>query len=160
MIGRALRPDQRVGLLMAAGVLLLFLTLLVSVVLPVTDPALDVEATERAKAVAREERGARVFRGEGCWYCHTQQARSVKTDTGLGEPLKAGDYELQRPSVLGAERVGPDLAHVGARYEKSGDIVQLLRDPRAGGRRSSMPSYSYLSKADLDALARYLLASK
>ena len=38
------------------------------------------------------------------------------------------------------------------------ELIEVLRSPRAEGRRSLMPSYGYLSEADLEALAAYLLA--
>lgn len=181
MSGR-IRADRRVGLLLGGAVLFVFVSLAATVILPATDPALSEPSAERAldryetshiadrlagelegepdesDVIAALREGMTVYRTEGCWYCHTQQVRP--SDEGLGEPLAAGDYELQDPSLLGSVRVGPDLTHVGSRYGDATELTSLLRDPRAGGRHSSMPSYGYLSTEDMQALVDYLLALK
>jgi cbb3-type cytochrome oxidase cytochrome c subunit len=145
-----------VGVLLAGVVLLTFFGLAVTVVLPAADPSLaDVDATRTFDEQAM--RGMEIYRSEGCWYCHTMQVRDVTSDTGLGEPLPAAAYAEQQPAMLGAERIGPDLSHVGARLDRDG-VLQTLRRPRRDGRASSMPSYAHLSSAELDALASYLLS--
>lgn len=150
------RFDRRLGVLVAASFLVLFVAIVAAVVLPLSDEA--IRAAPRALD-ATERAGMRVYRSQGCWYCHTQQVRPVMTDAGLGGASKAGDYALdERPAMLGSERVGPDLAHVGARIRSKDELLRLLRDPRARDRHSSMPSYAQLSERDLGALAAYLLS--
>ena len=149
------RADRRTGLLLAGGLLATFVAFGATVVLPATDPA-SQETTDGARSFeAVEQEGMAVYRSEGCWYCHTQQVRD--SDAALGDPLAPGDYGEDTP-MLGSVRVGPDLTHVGSRYGDPSAIVALLTEPRADGRHSSMPSYRYLSDADLEALAAYLLA--
>lgn len=156
-----LRADRRLGLLWGGVVLLVLATVAVTVLLPAVDPELG-ETSEHARAFGDlEERGMAVYRAEGCWYCHTQQVRDgAPADALYGEPLAPGDYAAQDPAMLGEVRVGPDLTHVGSRYDNAGELIALLTDPRAEGRRSTMPSYGYLSTDDLEALAAYLLALK
>lgn len=154
-------PDARLGVFLGGVVLLIFVAIGATVVLPVTDPALD-ETTEAARSFgAQAERGMELYRSEGCWYCHTQQVREgVGADAMLGEPLAPGDHADQDPAMLGTLRIGPDLTHVGARYSSADELVALLREPRAEGRRSQMPSYDRLSPEELESIAEYLLTLK
>lgn len=153
-----LRADRHVGLFLAGALLLTFLAFGATVVLPATDPAMSEESDALRSFGSVEELGMSVYRSEGCWYCHTQQVRDATADAGLGEPLAPGDYGEHSPAMLGSARIGPDLTHVGSRYSSSDELIALLRDPRADGRHSSMPSYAFLSDGDLEALAAYLLA--
>lgn len=151
------RPERRVGLLVGGVMLLAFLALGMTVVVPATDPDVRDETENVRHYGALEEQGRRIYRSEGCWYCHTQQVRDTPVDDVYGEPLEDGDYAGDEPALLGFERRGPDLTHVGERYENTEELVALLREPRAEGRRSSMPSYDHLSQSELEALAAYLL---
>jgi cbb3-type cytochrome c oxidase subunit II len=146
-------------LLLAGVVFVTFVSLGATVALPAADPA--VQTQEGVRELNKTEmRGMTIYRNEGCWYCHTQAVRDTPIDELYGEPLKSGVYAGQSPVMLGGERVGPDLTHVGGRYTGAEELMDLLRSPRAEGRTSSMPSYSYLSANDLNALAAYLLALK
>jgi cbb3-type cytochrome oxidase cytochrome c subunit len=106
-----------------------------------------------------EAHGMEVYRNEGCWYCHTQYVRESAVDQALGEPLGPREYAAVSPAMLGAERVGPDLTHVGARFGQD-DLLAYLRDPGGTEPRTSMPSYAYLGESDLRALVAYLLSLK
>ena len=109
-----------------------------------TYPVGSLEAAGRARYVA-----------EGCQTCHTQEVRAVVADVGLGPVSTAGDYAHETPIQLGYLRLGPDLMHVGSRLDAEALRAHLV-DPRAERPWSFMPSYSYLSDADLDALVAYL----
>lgn len=154
-------PDRRLGVFLGGVMLLAFAAIGATVVLPITDPALD-ETTGSARSFGtRAQRGMELYASEGCWYCHTQQVRDgTRADAMLGDPLGPGDYADQDPALLGEVRVGPDLTHVGSRYEDAEELVALLHDPRAEGRRSQMPSYDHLSSEELGLLAEYLLTLK
>ncbi|MGH8935482.1 MAG: cbb3-type cytochrome c oxidase subunit II [Acidimicrobiia bacterium] len=106
--------------------------------------------------------GRRIYVTEGCWYCHTQQVRPIITDAGLGPVTRPGDLVFERPHLLGSQRIGPDLMHVGAREPT--DQVEFVKayliDPQAERRYSSMPPYGHLSDQDLTALAQYLVSLK
>jgi hypothetical protein len=56
--------------------------------------------------------------------------------------------------VIGARRIGPDLAHVGSRIETDADLYTVL----GGG--AGHPPYRGLSRGDLDSLVAYLLESR
>ena len=70
----------------------------------------------------------------------------------------AGDYANENPALLGARRYGPDLMHVASRGEFFDKVLVAahLEDPRSLVPWSTMPSYSYLSTDDIDALVSYI----
>ncbi len=97
--------------------------------------------------------GREIYISEGCMYCHTQAVRPIVTDLGLGAVSEPGDYAHEEPVVFGVARMGPDLMHVG---DRGGVTVAHLENPRAERPWSTMPSYDYLSSADLEALVAYV----
>lgn len=104
--------------------------------------------------------GRDVYLTQGCMYCHTQQVRSVVTDFGIGPVSEPGTSPAIGPPTLGFVRIGPDLAHIGSRTEDSADLRKVLADPRSVNPDSLMPSYAFLSEADLSDLVQYLEESK
>ena len=152
-----LRADRRIGLLLAGVVLLTFVSIATTIALPASDEELRAEPRE---LTAQQTDGMRIFQAEGCWYCHTSYVRETQADKALGKPLAAKDYAGLSPSMLGAESDGPDLTYLHTRFASAADLVAYLDDPSKGSRRTSMPSYGYLSRADLEALAAYLLSRK
>ena len=149
----SLRADRRVGLLLAGVVFLTFVAVGATVALPASDPA--VRGTAKPNLSRLAMRGTAVYRNEGCWYCHTQDVRNTPVDAPFGKPTSARAYAGRSPALIGSERIGPDLSNVGDRYGSTADLIKLLTQ-----RRSQMPSYAYLSKDDLRALAAYLSSLK
>jgi cytochrome c oxidase cbb3-type subunit 2 len=152
-----LRADRRVGLLLAGVILLAFVSIAATVALPASESTLRAEPRELS---SQEKHGMKVFKAEGCWYCHTSYVRETAADKSLGKPLDAKAYAGMSPSMLGAERDGPDLTYLDTRFASAADLVAYLRDPSSAGDRTSMPSYGYLSDDDLEALAAYLLSRR
>ena len=107
-----------------------------------------------------EDRGREVYISEGCVYCHSQQVRLAITDVGLGAVSQPGDYAELAPALLGTSRIGPDLMHAGSRAPTDDPawVADHLRDPSERRPWTIMPSYDYLSDADLAALAQYIAA--
>lgn len=97
--------------------------------------------------------GREIYIREGCTSCHTQAVRPIVTDVGLGPVSVAGDYAHEEPVLLGIARMGPDLMHVGSRGTVT---IDQLKNPRGERSWSTMPSYRYLSEADLAALVAYV----
>ncbi len=97
--------------------------------------------------------GRDLYVSEGCMYCHTQAVRPIVTDLGLGAVSEPGDYAHEEPVQFGVARLGPDLMHFG---DRGSTTVEYLRNPRADRPWSTMPSYDYLSTADLAALVAYV----
>ncbi len=106
-----------------------------------------------------EAEGRALYLSEGCWYCHTQAVRGIVTDVGLGPISLSGDYVHENPILLGVERLGPDLMHVGSREgtDSYRFVFAHLQDPRESRPWSNMPSYSYLSEAEIDVLTQYII---
>jgi cbb3-type cytochrome oxidase subunit 1 len=148
-----------------AGVTGLFLTAALFVlVFPALEPG-HSEGTIRGDVIrdfagTTAGLGQTVYMEQGCWYCHTQQVRPVVADVGLGPVSLAGDYVNDDPALLGVQRIGPDLMHAGSRAPTDSVpwLITHLRDPRAQRSWSLMPSYDFLSDADLEYLAAYLAA--
>jgi cbb3-type cytochrome oxidase subunit 1 len=121
------------------------------------DPTLAAEASHGAASAAIWDRGQELYVSEGCVYCHTQQVRSIVTDVGLGAISTPGDYAYDTAGVAGSTRLGPDLAHYGARESDSASTLrEHLIDPAAAHDWTVMPSYRYLSDDDLAALTAYV----
>lgn len=76
-----------------------------------------------------EPRGAKVFRRERCYECHT---------------------------IAGAGGgAGPDLTAVGRRRSRE-YITAQIRDPKSHNPDSNMPSFGHLPRKDIEDLAAYL----
>jgi cbb3-type cytochrome oxidase cytochrome c subunit len=74
-----------------------------------------------------------------------------------------GDYYYQSPVFWGTQRQGPDLSHVASRSPLGDNAAWHLvhfKDPRAVSPGSVMPSFDFLSSAELEALTAYILTLK
>ena len=107
-------------------------------------------STDRGEYSEQELRGREVYVREGCWYCHTQQIRTLEADTkrygwrGVDAPISLpGEYVHDRPHLLGTRRIGPDLARVGGKYSTSWHQAHF-RNPRDLVPGSIMPPYPWL----------------
>ncbi len=146
----------------------LLLGVIVTIILPSQDP---VGPSALARPYTEIElRGRQIYLREGCHYCHTQQVRAPEANTGrihlpgdIGPESVPGDYYYQSPVFWGTERQGPDLAHVASRAgigDNPAWHTLHFRNPRAVTAGSVMPSFDYLSDADLLALTAYMLTLK
>ncbi len=145
------------------------LSLLLGVIVTIVIPAQDrVGPSPLARPYTDTElAGREIYLREGCHYCHTQQVRAPEAHGGmvhqpgdLGPESHAGDYYYQSPVFWGTERQGPDLAHLASRPPIGSNVewhILHLKKPRDMIPGSVMPSYDYLSDADLEALTAYLL---
>jgi cbb3-type cytochrome c oxidase subunit II len=146
----------------------LLLGIIVTIILPAQEP---IGPPPQAQPYTQQEQWGRdIYLREGCHYCHTQQVRAPEADRGMvhqkgdiGPESVPGDYYYQSPVFWGTNRQGPDLAHVASR-EGIGDNVawHLLhfKNPRGVSSGSVMPSFDYLSEAELQALTAYMLTLK
>jgi cytochrome c oxidase cbb3-type subunit II len=90
--------------------------------------------------------GAEVYRANGCAVCHSQQVRPMPADLerfGRRRSV-APDYLFDQPAQLGRQRIGPDLANIGARHRGAEWQLQHLFAPRSVVPGSTMPAYPYL----------------
>ena len=150
---------------MWGGVIVWVTASLLTGFLPMLDPA-NSEATRLGETRvyvegSAELDGRNLYISEGCVECHSQTVRPVAADVGLGAVSLAGDYVNEAPVFSGIVRLGPDLMHFAG--EGGVDAAQLaahLRDPQATREWSVMPSYSYLSDAEIDQLVSYIQTLK
>jgi len=90
--------------------------------------------------------GRDVYLREGCYNCHSQMVRPLRSETLRYGPYSvAGEFVYDHPFQWGSKRTGPDLHRVGGRY--SDDWHRLhLRNPRDLVPESNMPAYPWLEK--------------
>jgi cbb3-type cytochrome c oxidase subunit II len=99
---------------------------------------------------ALEQEGRDVYVREGCYVCHSQMVRPLRTETDRYGPYSlAGEGIYDRPFQYGSRRTGPDLARVGGKYPDSWHWLHL-KDPRSIEPRSNMPDYAFLAETELD----------
>lgn len=86
------------------------------------DPQMDEDGNDPypAPKSGMADRGRRVYVGNGCTYCHSQQVRAdyaaSDIDRKWGDRRSAPrDYIFEHPAMLGKMRMGPDLANMGKR---------------------------------------------
>lgn len=96
-----------------------------------------------------QAKGREIYINQGCIYCHTQQVRMK----GYGADIRRGwgtrrsvprDYLLDRPHQLGTQRMGPDLANIGARQPSLTWHALHLYNPQITSPGSIMPRFDYL----------------
>jgi len=94
--------------------------------------------------------GRDVFVREGCYVCHSQMVRPLRSETERYGPYSvAGESVYDRPFQWGSKRTGPDLARVGGRYSDDWHVVHLL-NPRNVVPESNMPGYPWLAENSVD----------
>jgi cbb3-type cytochrome c oxidase subunit II len=99
---------------------------------------------------ALEQEGRDVYVREGCYVCHSQMVRPLRTETDRYGPYSlAGESVYDRPFQFGSRRTGPDLARVGGKYPDSWHWLHL-EDPRSIEPRSNMPDFRFLTRTELD----------
>jgi len=146
----------------------LLLGIIVTIIIPAQEP---IGPSALARPYNEQELWGRdIYKREGCHYCHTQQVREPEANKGMvhqpgdiGPESVPGDYTYQSPVFWGTNRQGPDLAHVASR-EGIGSNAEWhtlhFKNPRGVSPGSVMPSFDYLSDAELEALTAYMLTLK
>lgn len=108
--------------------------------------------------------GRKIYVAEGCWYCHTQQTRTIEADTvrsgwrDVRSPVSTPDeFVYDQPHMFGTRRVGPDLSRVGGKYDAQWHATHF-RDPRSLVPGSAMPPFPWIANdpQKLDALVAYI----
>jgi cytochrome c oxidase cbb3-type subunit II len=111
-----------------------------------------------------ELKGRAIYVREGCWYCHTQQTRTLLADTkrsgwkGVASPISTPDeFVFDSPHMFGTKRTGPDLSRVGGKYDRQWHRTHF-RNPRDLTAGSIMPPFPWIvgDAAEFDALVAYM----
>ena len=99
--------------------------------------------------------GEDIYKAEGCWYCHTDQTRTLIQDTVLNgtetyaaPPSSPNEYIYQYTSFLGTRRIGPDLSRVGVKRPSRDWHKSHFWDPKNASLGSIMPSFRHLFTYD------------
>ncbi|MBX7223523.1 MAG: cbb3-type cytochrome c oxidase subunit II [Blastocatellia bacterium] len=112
----------------------------------------------------QELKGRQIYTREGCWYCHTQQTRTLLADTkrsgwrGVDSPISTPDeFVYDDPHMFGTKRTGPDLSRVGGKYDSQWHRTHF-RNPRDLVPGSIMPPFPWIAnnEAEFQALTAYL----
>jgi len=109
-------------------------------------------------------KGRAIYVKEGCWYCHTQQTRTLLADTkrsgwkGVDSPISTPDeFVYDSPHMFGTKRTGPDLSRVGGKYDRQWHRTHF-RNPRDLVPGSVMPPFPWIAnnEDDFNALVAYI----
>lgn len=111
-----------------------------------------------------ELQGRAIYVREGCWYCHTQQTRTLLADTkrsgwrGVDSPISTPDeFVYDAPHMFGTKRTGPDISRVGGKYDEQWHRTHF-RNPRDLVQGSIMPPFPWLvtNEGEFKAIVAYI----
>jgi cytochrome c oxidase cbb3-type subunit 2 len=101
------------------------------------------------------ELGEHIFAIEGCWYCHTDQTRTLVQDVVLNgsdsypaPPSSANEYIYQKVTFPGTRRIGPDLSRVGVKRPSRDWHKAHFWSPKTASAGSIMPSFHHFFDND------------
>lgn len=99
--------------------------------------------------------GEDIYRTEGCWYCHTDQTRTLVQDTVLNgsaeypaPPSSANEYVYQTVTFPGTRRIGPDLSRVGIKRPHRDWHLSHFKSPSSESKGSIMPAFGHFFDDD------------
>lgn len=92
--------------------------------------------------------GAKIYKREGCYGCHSQQVRVLRDEVErYGHYSLAAESMYDFPFQWGSKRTGPDLARLGGKYSDAWHVRHLI-NPRDVVPESIMPTYKFLIERD------------
>lgn len=127
---------------------------------PNGEPVKNLEELKQGKLkfLSREaliRMGEDIYRVEGCWYCHTDQTRTLVQDTVLNgsaqypaPPSSANEYVYQRVTFPGTRRIGPDLSRVGVKRPHRDWHMSHFWAPKTESKGSVMPAFAHFFDND------------
>lgn len=99
--------------------------------------------------------GEHVYKIEGCWYCHTDQTRTLVQDLVLNgsdsfpaPPSSANEYIYQDVTFPGTKRNGPDISRVGIKRPSRDWHKAHFWSPKTQSIGSIMPAFRHLFDFD------------
>ncbi len=94
--------------------------------------------------------GRDIYIAEGCYTCHSQMIRMLKSDVmRYGSFSRLGESIFDYPYQWGSKRTGPDLAREGGMRTDDWHFMHML-DPRSTSAGSNMPGYGWLALKETD----------
>lgn len=101
------------------------------------------------------EKGEHIYAIEGCWYCHTDQTRTLVQDVVLNgsdsfpaPPSSPNEYIYQKISFPGTKRNGPDISRVGIKRPSRDWHKAHFWAPRTASAGSIMPAFRHFFDFD------------
>lgn len=108
--------------------------------------------------VSRQElisAGEHIYSIEGCWYCHSDQTRTLVQDVVLNgsdsypaPPSSANEYIYQKITFMSTRRIGPDLSRVGIKRPNRDWHKSHFWSPKTASQGSIMPSFRHFFDND------------
>lgn len=99
--------------------------------------------------------GEKIFAAEGCWYCHTDQTRTLIQDVVLNgsdsypaPPSSANEYIYQEITFPGTKRIAPDLSRVGVKRPWRDWHQSHFWSPKTESKGSVMPAFRHFFDFD------------
>lgn len=99
--------------------------------------------------------GEKTYAQEGCWYCHTDQTRTLIQDTVLNgvesepaPPSAPNEYIYQKITFPGTRRIGPDLSRVGLKRPGRDWHKAHFWAPKTASPGSIMPRFQHFFDDD------------
>ncbi len=121
-------------------------------------PSLEHLKIHPLRFVSRQEliqTGEQLFAAEGCWYCHTDQTRTLIQDLVLNgspsypaPPSSANEYIYQKITFPGTRRIGPDLSRVGIKRPSRDWHQGHFWSPKTASKGSIMPAMRHFFDDD------------
>lgn len=101
------------------------------------------------------QKGEEIYAIEGCWYCHTDQTRTLVQDLVLNgsaaypaPPSSANEYIYQKITFPGTKRNGPDLSRVGVKRPSRDWHKAHFWSPKSQSAGSIMPAFAHFFDFD------------
>lgn len=99
--------------------------------------------------------GEKIYAIEGCWYCHTDQTRTLIEDVVLNgsdsypaPPSSANEFIYQKITFPGTRRIGPDLSRVGVKRPSRDWHRAHFWAPKTASQGSIMPAFQHFFDND------------
>lgn len=99
--------------------------------------------------------GERIYAYEGCWYCHTDQTRTLVQDVVLNgsdsypaPPSSPNEYIHDNVTFPGTHRIGPDLSRTGIKRPSRDWHRAHFWSPKTASKGSIMPAFQHFFDND------------
>jgi cytochrome c oxidase cbb3-type subunit II len=99
--------------------------------------------------------GEHIYAIEGCWYCHTDQTRTLVQDVVLNggdsypaPPSSANEYIYQAITFPGTRRIGPDISRTGVKRPSRDWHKGHFWSPKTASKGSIMPAMRHFFDDD------------
>jgi len=127
---------------------------------PLGDPVASVQELESHPLGFRSRKelisyGEHLYAIEGCWYCHTDQTRTLVQDVVLNgsdsypaPPSSANEYIYQKITFPGTRRIGPDMSRVGVKRPSRDWHKSHFWSPQTASKGSIMPAFRHFFDDD------------